>query len=227
MVQEGKKSFAVLIDPDKMPSDDFVHQLNRACDFVFVGGSHLSVGHMGTCLEKLRKHLDLPLVIFPGSPNQIDQNADAIFLLTLISGRNPDLLIGRHVESAHILKESGLEIIPTGYLLIDGGKMTTAAYISNTQPIPQEKTDLVVSTALAGQQLGLQAIYLDCGSGADKSASIEIINKIKKEVSLPLIVGGGVKSKEEVHRLQMAGADVVVVGNLFETNPEAIRSFIR
>ena len=226
MAIDNKKSFAVLIDPDKVPSDTFLEKLNRACDFVFVGGSHVSEGNMETCIKKLKQFIDLPIVIFPGSPNQINSGADAIFLLTLISGRNSDLLIGRHVESAHLLKQSGLEILPTGYILIDGGKITTAEYVSNTKPIPQDKSDLAVSTALAGQQLGLQIIYLDCGSGAQRHADIEIVAKIKKEVHLPLIVGGGVTSKKEIKQLHSAGADMVVIGNFFEKHPEAIDDFI-
>jgi phosphoglycerol geranylgeranyltransferase len=222
---------AVLIDPDKAsdsqldtlvfnPSFDHV-------DFIFVGGSLVTDGSMKTCLEGLKKRTQKPLIIFPGSPNQIDDSADAILLLSLISGRNSDLLIGRHVESAHKLKRSGLEILSTGYILIDGGRTTTVSYISGTTPIPNDKPGIAAATALAGVQLGQNLIYLDCGSGAKNHASPTLISAVKNEVDTPVIVGGGITTKEEAEAVFAAGADVVVVGNKLEENPEFLRELVQ
>jgi phosphoglycerol geranylgeranyltransferase len=214
---------AVLIDPDNSADSQLdalvFHPSFNQVDFLFVGGSLVTDGTMKTCLGGLKKRTDKPLIIFPGSPNQIDDQADAILLLSLISGRNADLLIGRHVESAHKLKRSGLEILSTGYILVDGGRTTTVSYISGTTPIPQDKPGIAAATALAGVQLGQQLIYLDCGSGADEYASPRLISAVKNEVHVPVIVGGGIKTKEDAIAVFAAGADVVVVGNKLEENP--------
>lgn len=214
---------AVLVDPDKadksalqrlVDHDSFEH-----VDFIFVGGSLVTEGDMSACLLKLRALTSKPLIIFPGSPNQIDPNADALLLLSLISGRNPELLIGRHVESSFKLKASGLEVISTGYILLDGGRTTTVSYISGTVPIPQDKIGIAVATALAGVQLGNRVLYLDCGSGAERSASPDLVNAVKKETDAPVIVGGGIRTKQQAAELFNAGADVVVVGNKLESDP--------
>jgi phosphoglycerol geranylgeranyltransferase len=221
---------AVLVDPDKSEDSQLdalvFHPSFDHVDFLFVGGSLVTDGNMKTCLEGLKKRTNKPLVIFPGSPNQIDPTADAILLLSLISGRNADLLIGRHVESAHTLKRSELEILPTGYILVDGGRTTTVSYISGTTPIPQDKPGIAAATALAGCQLGLQLIYLDCGSGANHHTSSKLISAVKNEVEVPIIVGGGIKTKEDATAVFAAGADVVVVGNKLEDNPEFLGELI-
>jgi len=222
---------AVLIDPDKA-SENQIDKLvfNPSfdqVDFIFVGGSLVTDGSMKTCLEGLKKRTQKPLIIFPGSPNQIDDTADAILLLSLISGRNSDLLIGRHVESAHKLKRSGLEILSTGYILIDGGRTTTVSYISGTTPIPQDKPGIAAATALAGVQLGQQLIYLDCGSGANQYASPKLIGAVKNEVDTPVIVGGGITSQADAEAVFRAGADVVVVGNKLEENPEFLGELVK
>jgi putative glycerol-1-phosphate prenyltransferase len=167
----------------------------------------------------LRKNVQQPLVIFPGSPLQISSRADAILLLSLISGRNPDLLIGQHVIAAPYLKASGLEIIPTGYMLIDGGVSTTAAYMSNTQPIPPEKIEIAVCTAMAGTMRGLKLLYLDAGSGAQRPVSAEMIKAVRAAVDVPLFTGGGVRSPELAYTNLKAGADLLVVGNALEKDP--------
>jgi len=227
----NKKMIAVLIDPDKASDgqlDTLVFNPNfDQVDFIFVGGSLVTDGSMKICLEGLKKRTNKPLIIFPGSPNQIDDTADAILLLSLISGRNPDLLIGRHVESAHKLKRSGLEILSTGYILVDGGRTTTVSYISGTTPIPQDKPGIAAATALAGTQLGQQLIYLDCGSGANQYASPTLIAAVKHEVNTPVIVGGGITSKEDAQAVFQAGADVVVVGNKLEENPEFLGELVK
>ena len=221
---------AVLIDPDSSEDSQLdalvFHPHFNEVDFIFVGGSLVTDGNMSSCLAGLKKRTDKPLIIFPGSPNQIDDTANAILLLSLISGRNADLLIGRHVESAFRIKQSNLEILPTGYILLDGGRTTTVSYISGTTPIPQDKPGIAAATALAGCQLGLKLIYLDCGSGADQYASPKLIAAVKNEVHVPIIVGGGIKTREDAEAVFAAGADVVVVGNMLEENPEFLTQLI-
>lgn len=224
--QAGKKQLALLIDPDKSGAFGLAHTLRIAAEvgvsMVFVGGSLLTENHIRDCIKIVKENTDVPVILFPGSPAQIHPSADAIFLLSLISGRNADLLIGRHVEAAPLLKQSGLEIIPTGYMLIDAGQPTTASYISNTFPIPYNKPDIAACTAMAGEMLGLKAIYMDCGSGAAKPVSPEMIEKVKSSVNIPLIVGGGIRTKTELHQAFSAGADIAVVGNAVERDPELL-----
>lgn len=221
---------AVLIDPDSSEDSQLdalvFHPHFNQVDFLFVGGSLVTDGNMSSCLARLKKRTDKPIIIFPGSPNQIDETADAILLLSLISGRNPDLLIGRHVESAHKLKQSGLEILSTGYILLDGGRTTTVSYISGTTPIPQDKPGIAAATALAGCQLGMQLIYLDCGSGADQYASPKLIAAVKNEINVPVIVGGGIKTRADLEAVFAAGADVIVVGTVVEKNPEFLTELV-
>ena len=218
----GRKQLAVLIDPDRLRTqslDALIALAERGIDFFFIGGSLLMDEKMEECLQLLRRYVPQPLVIFPGSPLQISPQADAILLLSLISGRNPDLLIGQHVIAAPYLKASGLEIIPTGYMLIDGGVSTTAAYMSGTQPIPPEKIEIAVCTAMAGTMLGLKMLYLDAGSGAQKPVSPEMIAAVRKEVEIPLITGGGSRTPEKAYTNLRAGADLLEVGNALEKDP--------
>lgn len=221
---------AILIDPDKASEDQLSALISSEnfdqVDFIFVGGSLVTDGNMRACLKNLKLLTKKPLIIFPGSPNQIDNTADAILLLSLISGRNSDLLIGRHVESAFKLKRSELEILSTGYILIDGGRTTTVSYISGTTPIPQDKPSIAASTALAGAMLGSHLIYLDCGSGALQYANSELIAAVKNEINIPLVVGGGIRTKQAAREVFAAGADVIVVGNKLEENPEFIKELI-
>lgn len=230
MSAQGKKLLAVLIDPDKC-TDQSVNALVSAplfdeVDLLLVGGSIVTDGHMAECLGMIRRATDKACVIFPGNPNQIDKQADALLLLSLISGRNPDLLIGKHVESAFTLKESGLELIPTSYILLNGGKVTAVAYVSNTTPIPQEKSDIAASTALAGAQLGHKLTYLDCGSGAAEHARPELISKVRAQITHPLFVGGGIRSGKQASIVYEAGADVVVVGNKLEEDPSLLEDLV-
>ncbi|MGZ5283759.1 MAG: phosphoglycerol geranylgeranyltransferase [Bacteroidia bacterium] len=224
--ETGKKQLALLIDPDKAGAFGLEHTLRIASeagvDLIFVGGSLLTENHIRDCVKMVKDNTDVPVILFPGSPSQIHASADAIFLLSLISGRNADLLIGRHVEAAPLLKQSGLEIIPTGYMLIDAGQPTTASYISNTFPIPYNKPDIAACTAMAGEMLGLKAIYMDCGSGAAKPVSPEMIARVKSSINIPLIVGGGIRTKTELHQAFSAGADIAVVGNAVEKDPELL-----
>ncbi len=224
---EGKKQFAVLIDPDKENEDSLEALCDLAnqykVDYLFVGGSLLTQDCLSDCIEVIKLHTQIPVVLFPGDNLQINSHADAILFLSLISGRNPDLLIGKHVISAPIIRDSGLEVIPTGYMLIDGGTPSSVSYMSNTTPIPANKRDIAVCTAMAGEMLGLKLIFMDAGSGALNPVSEVVVSAVKKNIDIPLIIGGGVRSAEKAKALFDAGADVVVVGNAIEGNRELIR----
>lgn len=216
---QGKKSFAVLIDPDKFNSEKVIELAEDAgVDFIMVGGSILTNGNFEKCIETIKKRTKIPVIIFPGNQLQISKKADAILLLSLISGRNPDLLIGQHVISAPVLKSSNLELLPTGYLLIESGKQTAASYMSNTTPIPSDKHDIAMCTALAGEMLGLQLIYLDAGSGALQCVPEQMIKTVRGAIECPLIVGGGINTPEKALKACKAGADIIVVGNAIEKN---------
>lgn len=216
----GQTRFALLVDPDKAGDaqlESVARQSEAAgVDFLFLGGSLVLADRLAHCLESLRRYCQLPIVLFPGSPLQINYQADALLFLSLISGRNPELLIGQQVVSAPYLHRSPLEIIGTGYMLIDGGAPTTVSYMSHTTPIPRDKPDVALATALAGEMLGLRTIYLDAGSGAQTPVSAEMIGRISREISLPLLVGGGIRTPELAGRAANAGADVIVVGNAIE-----------
>ena len=173
------------------------------------------------CLSLLRRS-SIPVILFPGNPLQISSNADALLLLSLISGRNPELLIGHQVLAAPELKRSKLEIIPTGYMLIEGGKLTSVNYMSQTLPIPSDKTDIAVSTAIAGEMLGMKLIYLEAGSGATEPVSVNMIKKVSDNVDLPVIVGGGIRDAKAASERCRAGADIIVVGNGFEDEPSLV-----
>lgn len=222
--------FAMLIDPDKKPDEVFYERVLNASkagvNLFFVGGSLLQDDFLEQTVDVLKSVSNVPVVLFPGSAMQITKNADAILFLSLISGRNPDLLIGQQVVAAPYVKKSGLESIATGYMLIDGGTMTTAHYISQTRPIPSSNIAVAVNTALAGEMLGLSAIYLDCGSGAKAPVSADMIRAVSEAVDIPVIVGGGIRTTHEVESAAKAGATVVVVGNALEENPSLLQSLI-
>ncbi|RFS17424.1 geranylgeranylglyceryl/heptaprenylglyceryl phosphate synthase [Emticicia sp. C21] len=234
--QQKKKALAVLLDPDKVETTAFNHFLyncveNRV-DFFFVGGSLITNNIMAEMVGSIHSQTNIPVIIFPGNSLHIEPSADGILLLSLISGRNPDYLIGQHVIAAPILKQSGLEILSTGYILVDSGRQTTVSYISNTTPIPHDKPDIAACTAIAGELLGLKLIYLDGGSGAMYPVSPKMIRRVSENIDAPLIVGGGINSAEKAHDALEAGADIIVIGNAFEKNPtllpeiaEVIQSF--
>jgi len=190
---------------------------NCAIDFFLIGGSLTSVS-IEPHISYIKKHSSIPVVLFPGSLLQISEKADGILLLQLISGRNPEFLIGNHVIAAPFLKKSHIEVIPTGYMLIDSGKISSVEYISNTKPIPAEKNDIAVATAIAGEMLGLKMIYLEAGSGAPGPINLSMISDVKKNISVPLIVGGGIKSGEDLKAVFNAGADIIVMGTAIENN---------
>lgn len=223
----GKKSIAVLVDPDKVvDAGQLQHLINLAnencVDFFFVGGSLVTTTNLAEVVKQIKESVSIPVVLFPGNSMQIEPTADALLFLSLISGRNPELLIGQHVIAAPILKNTKLEIIPTGYMLINSGKITSVAYISNTMPIPDDKYSLAASTAMAGQMLGLQTIYIDAGSGADKEIAPRMIAAVRKSVTIPLIVGGGINSARKAIDALQAGADMIVIGNALEKDPDLL-----
>ena len=225
----SKKKFAVLIDPDK-PSDEQIidivkKSVQAGVDFFFVGGSLLTTDSLDNCIKLIKQHCNMPVLIFPGNSLQISKWCDGFLLLSLISGRNSEMLIGRHVIAAPYLKLYGNEIIPTGYILVDGGKPTSVSYMSNTTPIPHDKDDIAMCTALAGEMLGLKLIYMDAGSGAINPISAEMINKVKHTIEVPLIVGGGINTPEKAAIAAKAGADVIVVGNALEKSSDKLSEF--
>ncbi len=225
--QLGKKHLAVLVDPDSISSEQQLVTLcelsNKACvDFILVGGSLMTNGFFETCIELIKQHTSIPVVLFPGDVMQVSKQADAILFLSLISGRNPDLLIGKHVVSAPMIKKSGIEVIPTGYMLIDGGKTTSVSYMSNTTPIPAQKVSIAACTAMAGEMLGLKVTYMDAGSGAHHPISTQMISAVRAQVTGPIFIGGGIATPQAAVDACLAGADVVVVGNAFEKNPALV-----
>jgi phosphoglycerol geranylgeranyltransferase len=223
----GKKSIAVLIDPDKVTEPSQLHHLinlasENCVDYFFVGGSLVTTTNLSDIVKQIKENVNLPVILFPGNSIQIEPSADALLFLSLISGRNPELLIGQHVVVAPILRNTRLEILPTGYLLINSGRTTSVAYISNTTPIPEDKYSLAACTALAGEMLGLQLMYLDAGSGAEREISARMISSVRKAVRTPLIVGGGINTPQKAHTALEAGADMIVIGNVLEKNPNLL-----
>lgn len=228
IIPNGKpKSFAVLVDPDKYDE----HKLDRlvsdsgtsGVDMIFVGGSLLTEDLLDMTISRIKERTSIPVILFPGSILQINPKADALLLLSLISGRNADLLIGKHVVAAPYLKSSQLELLPTGYMLIESGPITTAQYISGTIPIPRDKDDIAVCTAMAGEMLGLKLIYMDAGSGAHNPVPASMIRKVKESIQVPLVVGGGIRTAIQASGAAKAGADVIVVGNAIEKDLSLIK----
>jgi len=223
----GKKSLAVLLDPDKLGEKDRrdgILKLINECrvDYIFVGGSLVTEGSFEEIIKDIKSNTELPVILFPGSVSQVNGEVDAMLLLSLISGRNPELLIGQHVIAAPKIKQLDLETISTGYMLVDCGKATTASYISGTLPLPHDKPEIAAATAAAGEMIGMSCMYLDGGSGAAKPVSQAMIHAVRIATKTPLIVGGGIRSEEEAADAWNAGADIIVMGTAFEENPELL-----
>lgn len=220
--KENKKQLAILIDPDKIELTAIQSLskkiINSPATHIFVGGSIVEKDIIDELVTELKNYISLPILIFPGHPSQISNNADGLLFLSLLSGRNPEYLIEHHINSIEILKGSKLEIIPTGYILIDGGTETAVQRVSQTQPIERENIGLAYKTAKAGEYLGKKLIYLEAGSGAEKSVPLEMIKEISQNLNIPLIVGGGISTKHEIEQVFNAGADLVVIGTAFENN---------
>lgn len=221
---------ALLIDPDKCREDTLVKQVRLIQEhqphLVMVGGS-LTSQPVGEAVRYLKENTSRPVILYPGHPVQVSFDADAILFLSMISGRNPELLIGAHVTIAPAIRQSGIETISTGYMLIDGGVPTSVEYISQTRPIPADKTDIATATAIAGQLLGQKLIYMDAGSGARDVVSPQMIEAVKAHVDVPLMIGGGIDSCEKLSVAFDSGADIVVTGNIMEKDPELLDSFMK
>jgi putative glycerol-1-phosphate prenyltransferase len=223
--KQSKKMLAVLIDPDRVNANDCARVRDKSkaagVDYFFVGSSILTGDNFKSCISILKESA-IPVILFPGDTMQISRDADALLFLSLISGRNAEMLIGRHVVAAPYLKRSGLEIVSTGYMLIDSGAPTAAGYMSNTTPIPHTKHDIAVATAIAAELLGFKLIYLDAGSGARYPVNSRMIEEVGKNISIPLIVGGGITTPEKAVENCQAGADIIVIGNAIEKDEELI-----
>lgn len=225
--RSGKPAFAVLADPDKISPSEMEH-LAKLCndagvDYLLVGGSLVVAHQMDACIQRFKAESDIPVILFPGSPAQVTPYADALLYLSLISGRNPEHLIGQHVVSAPTVKASGLEVMSTGYMVIDGGAATTVSYMSGSSPIPSNKPDIALCTAWAGELLGLKILYMDAGSGARYPVPEAMIHKVSTGTDVPLFIGGGIRTPEEAYTAARAGATVVVVGNAIERDPLLIK----
>lgn len=224
--QQGQKQLAVLIDPDKLTNKEVeniaIIAAESGVDYFFVGGSLLVNNDLDHCIKTLKTNSRIPVILFPGNTMQISLNADALLFLSLISGRNAEMLIGRHVIAAPYLKASPLEVISCGYLLIENGKTTAVQYMSNTTPIPSDKMDIAICTAMAGEMLGLKLIYLEAGSGAEHPVPLAMINQVKQNTGIPLLTGGGIRTPEKAKEAALAGADIIVIGTAFEKNPGLI-----
>lgn len=227
---KNQKQFAVLIDPDKLKIknlDQLITTANEGnVDYFFIGGSLIMNSQLDQVLATIKKESKIPMILFPGNSYQLSYKADALLFLSLISGRNPELLIGKHVVTAPFLKISPLEIISCGYMLVDGGRQTTVQYMSNTMPIPSDKDDIAISTAMAGEMLGLKLMYLDAGSGAQHSVPTSMIEGVSSVIDVPLIVGGGIKDPESMASRYKAGADLIVVGNAIEHDQGILKELV-
>jgi putative glycerol-1-phosphate prenyltransferase len=223
-ISEGEKLLAVLIDPDKMPiemASNFIRKVNKSiATHVFVGGSTVEESATEKLVSEIKKYTKLPIILFPGDISQITNQADGLLFLSLISGRNPDYLIGKQVKSVSKLRQMYLEVLPTGYLLIENGKETAVQKVTNTKPMSIVDFQEIVDTAKAGELLGMKLIYLEAGSGALLPIPLDVIKKVKQELTIPLIVGGGIRTKKQLDEAYHSGADLVVIGTAFE-NDEA------
>jgi putative glycerol-1-phosphate prenyltransferase len=220
VIKKKKAGFLVLLDPDRLRPKEISDLARRAeksgADGILVGSSLLLSTHFDEAIKKIKGKVKLPVIIFPGNANQVSKYADAVLFLSLISGRNPNLLIGEQVKAAPVIKEFGLEPIPTGYMLIESGKMTSAQFMSDTLPLPPNKADIACAHALAAEYLGMKFVFMDAGSGADKSVPDFLIKEVKKFITVPLIIGGGIRDPEIAKEKVKAGANLVVIGNALE-----------
>lgn len=230
-MKEGRKLLAILLDPDKMNHDRLVETItninNSTVDFIFVGGSSVEEKATDKLVLKIKELTALPIVLFPGNYRQITSHADAILFLSLISGRNPEYLINQQVKAVPYLQKSDLEVIPTGYILIDGGKETAVQKVSETKPILADNIEEITQTAIAGMYMGNKLIYLEAGSGALNPVDPLVIKSVAKNLNIPLIVGGGIRSRNELFQAYKNGADVVVIGTAFEENSNFLSKFMK
>lgn len=218
----SKAALAVLVDPDKFNPDLIALADKNKVSCFLVGGSELKKNNIAAVIKAIKKISAIPVILFPGDETQLTKNADGLLLLSLLSGRNPEYLIEKHLRAAPVIKKMKLNYLPTAYLLIDGGKTSTTQKVTKTKPLNSKDVSKIIITSLAGEQLGFKAIYLEAGSGAKKNISYQLVKKIKQTVSIPVIVGGGIDSREKAKSLIKAGANMIVVGNALEKNIELI-----
>jgi phosphoglycerol geranylgeranyltransferase len=219
LVKAGRTGYVVLIDPDRLPPDraqDRVELISRYADLIFVGGSICTRGSFGEAVMSIKSASRVPVVIFPGDATQISAAADAILFLSLVSGRNADLLIGEHVKAAPIVRDSGLEVIPVAYILVESGRTTSVQFMSQTLAVPGDKPEIAMAHGLAGEYLGMKAVFLEAGSGAEKHVPADMVSAVSGYVSVPVIAGGGIRTPEIAAELAGAGASFVVTGDVIE-----------
>lgn len=220
--QDGRKLLTLLIDPDKIELKgipQLVGKIRKSpVTHIMIGGSLLSTHELEEIIVEIKSITNLPVVLFPGNVSQVTKEVDAMLFLSMVSGRNPEYLIGQHVQAAPVIKRLKIETIATGYMLIESGASTSVSYISNTQPIPRDKKDIAVATALAAEMLGMQALYLEGGSGAKHAVPLEMVAAVSTAVDIPIIVGGGIRDNQTIQKMYDAGATMVVIGTAFEEN---------
>ncbi|MGB3340857.1 MAG: geranylgeranylglyceryl/heptaprenylglyceryl phosphate synthase [bacterium] len=223
-LNQKKPGVLALFDPDRMTIDQLGKMTKYVCDRgvagILVGSSLLMSPHLDTFIAEVKKHTAKPVILFPGGSHQVSANADAIFFLSLLSGRNAEFLVGEQVKAVFLVKEYGLDVIPVGYILIESGHCTAVEYMSNTRPIPRLKPEIAMAHALTGEYFGMKYIYLEAGSGAQQPVPIDMVKKVKETISIPLIVGGGIRSAETAQGLIKAGADYIVLGSIIERSKE-------
>jgi phosphoglycerol geranylgeranyltransferase len=227
---ENKKLLAILVDPDKLTLDTIpllVQKINQSpATHLFVGGSSFEGNNLNEIILKIKLETTLPIILFPGNPSQISDEANGILFLMLLSGRNPDYLIEHQIDAVPILEKTNLEIISTGYILIESGSKTAVERVSKTTPLPRNNFDYVAQTAKAGEFIGNKIIYLEAGSGAQNAVPQEMIQRVAQKITIPLIVGGGIRTKKEIEDAYKFGADIVVIGTAFENNPDFFNTAI-
>ncbi|MCG8698866.1 MAG: geranylgeranylglyceryl/heptaprenylglyceryl phosphate synthase [Bacteroidales bacterium] len=229
-ITSGEKKFGLLIDPDSYTRESLIKSVDNAnksgVHFILIGGS-LVTNKVDSYIEIIKERSNIPVLLFPGSLLQLSDKADALLFISLLSGRNPEFLVGNHVIAAPFIKSRGIECIPTAYILIEGGVVSSVEYMSNTKPIPRNKTDIIIATAIAGELMGNKLIYLECGSGAKEPLSADIVKEVCKNVSIPVIVGGGLHTPGQIKDILVAGAKMVIVGNALENNNINIHELVR
>ena len=219
LMESGRAGYAVLMDPDRLPTDgiaDRVGLISRYADLIFVGGSIMTRGSFDEAVRRIKSASTVPVVIFPGDSTQISAAADAILFLSLVSGRNADLLIGEHVKAAPIVRDAGLEVIPVAYILVESGRTTSVQFMSQTLAVPGDKPEIAMAHGLAGEYLGMKAVFLEAGSGADRHVPASMVRAVSEYVSVPVIAGGGIRTPETAGELARAGASFVVTGDVIE-----------
>lgn len=225
--REGRKLLAILLDPDKIQlahlADLITKIKNAPATHIFIGGSLLFSDTQEEIIRELKAALTVPVLLFPSNASHITNLADGILFLSLLSGRNPEYLIGQHVQAAPLLKQTQLEVMATGYLLVESGRQTTVSYMSGTTPIPKDKPEIAVATAMAGEMLGNKLIYLEAGSGAENHVPLAMVKDVSDNIDIPLIVGGGIRSQKTMEALYQAGATMLVIGTAFEKDTNFFR----